>query len=56
MQRRIFIKDTALGVVAMTAFGSIRFNGQNFEGDCETTTDILGPFYRPNARFVPTCE
>ena len=49
MQRRTFIKDTALSVVAISAAGFIRFNGKNFEGDCETTTDILGPFYRPNA-------
>lgn len=49
MQRRIFIKDTALTAVALTMIGSIRFNGQYFEGDCETTTDILGPFYRPDA-------
>ncbi len=49
MQRRTFIKNTALCGVAVSATGFIRFNGQNFEGDCETTTDILGPFYRPNA-------
>ena len=23
--------------------------GKFFEGDCETTTDILGPFYRPDS-------
>ena len=51
MQRRTFIKDTALYAVAVSATGFIRFNGQNFEGDCETTTDILGPFYRPDAPF-----
>ena len=49
MQRRNFIKNTALYVVAVSASGFIRFNGNNFEGDCETTTDILGPFYRPDA-------
>ncbi len=49
MQRRSFIKNTALCAVAVSATGFIRFNGQHFEGDCETTTDILGPFYRPNA-------
>lgn len=49
MQRRAFIKDTAMYAVAISAAGLIRFNGNNFEGDCETTTDILGPFYRPNA-------
>jgi len=49
MQRRNFIKNTALCAVAVSASGFIRFNGNNFEGDCETTTDILGPFYRPDA-------
>jgi protocatechuate 3,4-dioxygenase beta subunit len=49
MQRRRFIKDTAFTAMAVTAAGYIRFNGTNYVGDCETTTDILGPFYRPNA-------
>lgn len=49
MQRRTFIKDTAIAAMAVSAAGFIRFNGTNYEGDCETTTDILGPFYRPNA-------
>jgi protocatechuate 3,4-dioxygenase beta subunit len=49
MQRRTFLKDTALTAMAVSAAGFIRFNGKNYEGDCETTTDILGPFYRPNA-------
>lgn len=49
MQRRRFIKDTAFTAMAVSAAGFIRFNGTNYEGDCETTTDILGPFYRPNA-------
>lgn len=49
MQRRSFIKDTALTAMAVSAAGFIRFNGTNYEGDCETTTDILGPFYRPDA-------
>jgi len=49
MERRSFILNTALCAVAVSANGFIRFNGENFEGDCATTTDILGPFYRPNA-------
>jgi len=49
MKRRTFIRDAALSAVAISATGFIRFNGASFEGDCETTTDILGPFYRPNA-------
>ncbi len=49
MQRRIFIRNTVLSAVAVSASGFIKFNGQFYEGDCETTTDILGPFYRPDA-------
>jgi protocatechuate 3,4-dioxygenase beta subunit len=49
MKRRIFLKEAVLGAVAISTAGFIRFNGTNYEGDCETTTDILGPFYRPDA-------
>jgi catechol 1,2-dioxygenase len=49
MQRRIFIKNSALTVLSVSAFGSISWNGKSFEGDTPTTTDILGPFYRPGA-------
>ena len=49
MQRRTFIKNTAICAVAVSASGFIRFNGDRFVGDCETTSDILGPFYRPGS-------
>jgi protocatechuate 3,4-dioxygenase beta subunit len=49
MQRKSFIKNTALCAIAVSTSGFIRFNGIRFEGDCETTSDILGPFYRPNS-------
>ena len=49
MQRRTFLKDAALGAVAISASGFISFDGTKYVGDCETTTDILGPFYRPNS-------
>lgn len=49
MKRRQFIAGTALSAIAFSASGFIRFNGNSFEGACETTTDILGPFYRPNS-------
>jgi catechol 1,2-dioxygenase len=49
MQRRAFLKDAALGAVAISASGFISFNGTKYVGDCETTTDILGPFYRPGS-------
>ncbi|MBC7892556.1 MAG: catechol 1,2-dioxygenase [Sphingobacteriaceae bacterium] len=49
MKRRTFLQSTALCAVAVSTTGFIRLNGESYEGDCETTTDILGPFYRPNA-------
>jgi catechol 1,2-dioxygenase len=49
MQRRAFIKNTTLCAVAVSAYGFVRFDGNHYVGDCETTTDILGPFYRPNS-------
>jgi protocatechuate 3,4-dioxygenase beta subunit len=49
MQRRSFLKNTAFGAVAVSTSGFIRFNGEQYIGDCETTTDILGPFYRPGS-------
>lgn len=49
MQRRNFIKNASLCAVAVSATGFIRFNGIRYVGDCETTTDVLGPFYRPDS-------
>lgn len=49
MKRRTFTKLTGLSAIAMTTTGFIKFNGETYIGDCETTTDILGPFYRPNS-------
>ena len=49
MQRRSFIKNSTLTVISVSAFGALNWNGKSFEGDTPTTTDILGPFYRPGA-------
>ena len=49
MKRRIFLKASALSAIAVSATGFISFDGNVFVGDCETTTDILGPFYRPGS-------
>ena len=49
MQRRTFIKNSTLTVISVSAFGALNWNGKNFEGDTPTTTDILGPFYRPDS-------
>jgi catechol 1,2-dioxygenase len=51
MQRRIFIKNSVLSAVAVSATGFIRFDGKRYVGDCETTSDVLGPFYRPGSPF-----
>lgn len=49
MQRRKFIKETSAVVLGIGVFGNITWNGNGFVGDTPTTTDILGPFYRPGA-------
>jgi protocatechuate 3,4-dioxygenase beta subunit len=49
MQRRSFIKNAAFSAVAVSASGFIRFDGKKYISDCETTTDIIGPFYRPDS-------
>jgi len=49
MKRRQFIFSAALSVTAMSTFGFIRFDGEKYVGDCATTSDILGPFYRPES-------
>lgn len=49
MKRRDFIKTSGIFAVAVTTVGSIRYDGEKFIGDCETTSDILGPFYRPGS-------
>jgi catechol 1,2-dioxygenase len=49
MKRREFTKLAGLSALAVSTTGFIQFNGEFYEGDCETTTDVLGPFYRPNS-------
>lgn len=49
MKRNEFIKNSGLMAFSVAAFGRIQWNGTRFEGDSPTTTDILGPFYRPGA-------
>lgn len=36
-------------MVAISASGFIRFDGERYVGDCATTSDILGPYYRPDS-------
>jgi len=49
MQRRNFIKSTTLSAIAISTTGFVLFDGKNYVGDCETTSDVLGPFYRPDS-------
>jgi catechol 1,2-dioxygenase len=47
MDRKKFLITSSLTAVSMSVFGSVikGLNGK-FSGDCDTTDDILGPFYR----------
>jgi len=51
MNRKQFIITSALSAFSLSTFGRIISNpNQNvFTGDCDTTSDILGPFYRTNS-------
>lgn len=49
MQRRKFFKDTGMIAIGIGVFGKIRWSADRYVGDTATTTDILGPFYRPGA-------
>ncbi len=49
MKRRSFIQGGALFATAVMTTGFVRYDGRHYVGDCQTTTDILGPFYRPDA-------
>jgi catechol 1,2-dioxygenase len=49
MERRKFFKETGMIAVGIGILGKVIWNGDSFIGDTETTTDILGPFYRPGA-------
>jgi protocatechuate 3,4-dioxygenase beta subunit len=51
MKRRKFISDSSLYAFGIVALGNVRFDGDHFIGDTPTTTDILGPYYRPGSPF-----
>ncbi len=52
MKRRTFVKNSTLTAFSIAAFGAIHWNGKIFEGDTITTSDILGPFYRPGITYA----
>ncbi len=43
------MKTSVLSVIAVSATGFVRLECDRYVGDCETTFDILGPFYRPDS-------
>jgi catechol 1,2-dioxygenase len=49
MKRRNFIYSSSLIAMSMGVFGKIKWDGHAYIGEDPTTTDILGPFYRPGA-------
>jgi len=50
MDRRNFLNTSLLTAISVSAFGKVTQNvNGNFTADCETTNDILGPFYRADA-------
>ena len=49
MKRRTFVKSSAMTAFGIATFGSISWNGKRFEWGDDTTSDILGPFYRPGS-------
>lgn len=51
MKRRLFIRHTSFVAAALGVFGNIQWANGKAVGNSPTTTDILGPFYRPGAPF-----
>lgn len=50
MDRKEFIITSSMAMIGLSIEGSIvRLPSGKYSGDCETTNDILGPFYRPGA-------
>jgi len=51
MNRRSFLTTTGLSAMSVSVFGSLLHSGteDKITGNCATTNDILGPFYRGNA-------
>ena len=50
MDRRKFLTTGSLAAISVSVFGEVvKVSDNKFEGDCKTTSDALGPFYRENA-------
>lgn len=51
MRRRTFLYQSSLIAFSMGVAGKIKWDGKSYVGEEPTTTDILGPYYRPGAPF-----
>ena len=52
MKRRKFVYAAGLSAISVSIFGHVVPTKKGaFTGDCETSNDILGPFYRADAPF-----
>jgi len=49
INRRDFVRSSSMTALAVAAFGTIHCKDSGYTTTDPTTTDILGPFYRPNA-------
>ncbi len=50
MNRKRFLIASTLSALSLSTFGSlIKLADGRYKGACDTTHDILGPFYRPDA-------
>ncbi len=49
MDRKKFLVSASLAAFSVSTIGRTLRLDDEFVGDCETTNDILGPFYRPDA-------
>ena len=56
MDRRNFLLSSGLVALSVSTFGHAFLSGSKMVGDCKTTNDILGPFYRPDAPFRQDLE
>lgn len=52
MDRKKFIITSTLTAIGLSTFGAVvKMPDGTYNGDCETTNDILGPFYRADAPY-----
>jgi len=52
MNRKEFLINSTLATFSVSIFGTVKPKDNDFAGDCDTTNDILGPFYRPDVPVI----